>query len=174
MLPLRNILGKCIGAGTIVIFVLAGISLLTAQTRNGEPRGGIAIPGLGIESILIGASTLDNVVSDYGDDFSTILHKRYSIEYEYKGLGLAFYACAADPQRRIFNIEITPPYRATTPEGAVLGKSVKNDVTTLYADINGIDLEYDSNDVLVMMDIYSEEGLTQCDEYGILPEVNEQ
>lgn len=167
---------RAIATMSVFAVIIFGSAIYAdAQETKDAPRSGLAVPGMGLEGIMIGVSTLDDVAREYGDGFEEISHKKYSIEYDYKNLGLSFYACAMDPHRRIFVIEILAPYQATTPEGAVLGRPMNDELRQAYKDIGGIAFEYGDRNVLTTIDIFDKEGLTQCDSvYGKSPEANEQ
>jgi hypothetical protein len=85
--------------------------------------------GVGISGILIGKSTASDVVSSFGTKYTVNTHNEYSREIEYTDLGLSFYYCLKDKQKRIFLVEV---YHGTTSKGIVIGQSTLKDVHDLY------------------------------------------
>jgi hypothetical protein len=83
----------------------------------------------------VGHSNADDVASVYGKTFETIEHGAQSDEMRYAPLGLSFYYCRADQQKRIFRIEARAPFNGFTARGIVLGKSTLRDVLAAYGQI---------------------------------------
>jgi hypothetical protein len=91
--------------------------------------------GLGVGRIYVGHSTMDDVVAAYGKTFETIERGPQSYEMRYAPLGLSFYLCHADEQKRVFEIEARAPFNGFTARGIVLGKSTLRDVIAAYGQI---------------------------------------
>ncbi len=149
---------------------LAVIFASTVQSVDGQSRSRpLLVEGVGTENIVVGKSTIENVFIEYGSDYRLIEHGKYSLEYFYKQLGLAFYACRADPNKEVFVIVSRPKSGATTTKGIVVGRSTKAEVEDLYYDQNGIEFFYGANDVVNEIDIFEDGGIRQCDTvFGII------
>src|SRR5438874_4855171 len=85
--------------------------------------------GVGISGILIGKSTASDVVSAFGSKYTVNTHNDYSREIEYADLGLSFYYCLKDKQKRIFLVEV---HHGTTSKGIIIGTSTLKDIQDLY------------------------------------------
>ena len=138
-----------------------------AQENNLAPS---VTEGESIDQIVIGSSTAGDVVARYGADYKLVKHKQYSYEMIYKNLGLAFYYCAADPNKEIFVVEVEPPSRAVTAKGVTLGESSLADVFRLYGgESEGGDAEYDGISFFAEIDDSEEDGE---DDRDAVPAVN--
>ena len=127
-----------------------------AQENNLAPS---VTEGESIDQIVIGSSTAGDVVARYGADYKLVKHKQYSYEMIYKNLGLAFYYCAADPNKEIFVVEIEPPSRAVTAKGVILGESSLADVFRLYGGESGRDeAEYEGISFFAEVEDDEEDG----------------
>jgi hypothetical protein len=122
----------------LACLVCASLILVHAQSlprinreEDARPRELIS-EGLGVGRIYIGHSTADDVASVYGKTFETIEHGAQSFEMRYAPLGLSFYYCRADQQKRIFRIEARAPFNGFTARGIVPGKSKLRDVLAAY------------------------------------------
>lgn len=108
----------------------------TAQTGNQPERclveNCLIKDGVGIESIVVGQSVLSDTVARFGDDYKLIEHRQYSYEARYEKLGLSFYYRYGDEQKKIFEIEVRPPFRGVTENGLLLGKSTLEEVEKKY------------------------------------------
>jgi hypothetical protein len=104
------------------------------RESDARPRELIS-EGLGVGRIYVGHSTADDVASVHGKTFETIEHGAQSDEMRYAPLGLSFYYCRADQQKRIFRIEARAPFNGFTARGIVLGKSTLRDVLAAYGQI---------------------------------------
>ena len=113
---------------------LLGASLLSSPAASAEGRTDrqLISEGLGIEGIFVGRSTMENIVAAYGKDYNLIKHGTYSVEIQYRELGLSFYYCVEDQQKRIFDIECYAPFDGFTARGIILGRSTLSDVAKAY------------------------------------------
>lgn len=116
-----------------ILFLTCALIPLVTFAQN---REGYVVEGESLDNILIGKSTMDDVVAIYGNDYKLIKHREYSYEMVYKNLGVSFYSCQADPNREIFSIYFQAPFRATTAQGIVLGKSSLADVFKIFGKAN--------------------------------------
>src|SRR5437588_9311620 len=92
--------------------------------------------GVGISDILIGKSTKSDVLARYGDRYKLIKHNKYSVEMEYADLGLSFYYCLKDKEKKIFLVEV---HHGTTSKGIVIGQSTLQDVLDKYGEPESTD-----------------------------------
>ena len=129
------------------------------------------VEGTGLGAIVVGKSTLGDVVQQYGGDYEVIEHLKYSYEYSYPKLGLSFYSCRADSNNEIFVLVTRKPFQARTAKGIILGKSTKSDVERLYGggEVRGVEFFYNAKDRVEEIDIFEDAGITQCDDkFGIV------
>ncbi|HEX8845269.1 MAG TPA: hypothetical protein VF791_11525 [Pyrinomonadaceae bacterium] len=107
-----------------------------AQKKSGPERclveDCLVRDGVGIENIAVGRSSLRDVVARFGNDYELIDHNKYSYEARYFDLRLSFYYRYGDEHKKIFVIDIRPPFRGVTESGIVLGKSTLGDVEGKY------------------------------------------
>ncbi len=139
------------------------------QTEKDEYK--IVKEGTGLEGIVDGKSTMQDVIDKFGKNYRWIVHKKYSYQMAYPN-GLSFYICQSDKKKEVFDIEIKPPYKAKTSRGIVLGKSTVEDVQKTYGksatdalEYNGVSFSYTSQKgkkVITMIDIFEKTGLRQC------------
>jgi len=118
---------------------LLAISLMLLLTGGGTERGSFGsqsskqwtyiTEGVGISGILIDKSTASDVGSAFGNKYTVNTHNEYSREIEYTNLGLSFYYCLKDKQKRIFLVEV---HHGTTSKGIIIGESTLKDVHDLY------------------------------------------
>lgn len=117
------------------LIAVASVPGVTAPaSRSGPPESTMIEAGVGIYGVIIGESSMADVVSMYGDGFKLIDHNKYSYEIEYADLGLGFYYCQSDPDKKIFCVEVQAPCYGVTSEGIVLGESTVKDVLNLYGE----------------------------------------
>ena len=122
------ILRKYISVGIYgAIFLSLSVPFALAQNRKG-----LIVDGVNFENILIGKTTMKEVKAKYGENYETNKNGDYSVEIIYKTLGLTFYACAADPNKEIFDIVFESPAAIKTSKGIILGKSTLGDVYRIY------------------------------------------
>jgi hypothetical protein len=88
--------------------------------------------GLGVGRIYVGRSTAADVADVYGKTSETVEHGAQPAELRYANLGLSFYYCHDDEQKRIVRIEARQPFEGFTARGIILGKSTLNDVIKAY------------------------------------------
>jgi hypothetical protein len=88
--------------------------------------------GLSVGRIYVGRSTAADVADIYGKTFETVEHGAQAGEMRYASLGLSFYYCHEDEQKRIVRVEARPPFDGFTARGIVLGESRARDVLKAY------------------------------------------
>jgi hypothetical protein len=93
----------------------------------------VITPGVGIGGVLINKSTEGDVSAIFGDKYALITHNKYSCEMKFDALGLSFFYCLKDEQKRIFLIEA---HQGVTDKGIVIGRSTANDVDKIYGEQN--------------------------------------
>lgn len=98
---------------------------ITAQTQPPSPPGPVITAGVGAEGIRVGVSTVQDVIAKYGTQYEKIKHEAYSYQLKYPELGMSFYYCQQDPDKKLFTIEYL---RGSTSDGIVIGKSTIADV----------------------------------------------
>lgn len=170
------------------LFLLLFVNLIclsfqsTVNAQNLQQKGSQKTPppklnvireGVGIEGIIVGKSTMDDVVKKFGKDYNWITNKKYSYQMAYPKLGLSFYICQADKRKEIFVIEIKPPYRARTSRNVVLGQSTVEDIEKIYGKLKsgleyrGISFYYQrvgKKRVVSSIDVTENSGIRQCRE----------
>ncbi|HEX9961815.1 MAG TPA: hypothetical protein VGB00_12830, partial [Pyrinomonadaceae bacterium] len=161
------------------------LSLTTANAQNNKlaaQKPNVIREGVGIEGIVVGKSTMDDVIKKFGRDYNWITNKKYSYQMTYAKLGLSFYICQADKRKQIFDIEIKQPYRAKTSKGIILGKSTVEDIYKIYGksrgggigassvedlEFRGVSFFYNNirgKKVVTIIDIVENPGIRQCKE----------
>lgn len=90
--------------------------------------------GVGISDVLINKSTKSDVESRFGEKYRLIKHNRYSYEMKYDNLGLSFFYCLRDLEKKIFLIET---YHGATSKGIVIGQSTLKDIFDNYGKEEG-------------------------------------
>ena len=142
-------------------------SLLTVEAQ----KLNVINEGVGIEGIVVGKSTMDDVIKKFGKDYNWITNKKYSYKMTYAKLGLSFYICQADRRKEIFVIEIKPPYRAKTSRNVILGKSTFEEIEKIYGKLKegleyrGINFYYrrvGNKRVVSAIDVTENSGVRQC------------
>jgi len=127
--------------------------------------------GVGIEGIVVGKSTMDDVVKKFGKDYNWITNKKYSYQMTYAKLGLSFYICQSDKRKEIFVIEIKAPYRAKTSRNITLGQSTVEDIEKIYGKLKsgleyrGISFYYNrvgKKRIVSTIDVTENSGIRQC------------
>jgi hypothetical protein len=88
--------------------------------------------GLSVGRIYVGRSTAADVADIYGKTFETVEHGAQAGEMRYASLGLSFYYCHEDEQKRIVRVEARPPFEGFTARGIILGESRARDVLKAY------------------------------------------
>src|SRR4051812_27694304 len=98
-----------------ITFIICCVSVELSQSahiyssRSNLPQSVVIEEGIGIAGITIGKSSMSDVVAMYGNDFKLIEHNGYSTEIQYADLGLAFWYCQNNPNKKIFCIEVKSP-----------------------------------------------------------------
>jgi hypothetical protein len=88
--------------------------------------------GLGVGRIYVGRSTAADVADAYGKTSETVEHGAQPSELRYASLGLSFYYCREDEQKRIVRVEAREPFEGFTARGIILGESRARDVLKAY------------------------------------------
>jgi hypothetical protein len=104
-------------------------------SNTGSPQSEVIIEGLGVGGIIVGNSRMSDVVLAYGEGFKLVQHNKYSYEAKYNDLGLSFYYCYSDEEKKIFTIKIKPPFHGSTNKGIIVGESTLQDVFDLYGKV---------------------------------------
>jgi hypothetical protein len=120
---------------SLVLCGLACVQLNVARTgsfaKSKPEQWTFITEGVGIVDVLIGKSTKSDVLARYGNRYKLIKHNEYSREMEYADLGLSFYYCFKDTEKKIFLIEV---HQGATSKGIVIGQSTLKDVYDLYGE----------------------------------------
>jgi len=126
----------------IAVFILcvlmsgSQIQRVDAQQPNNRQFEQVSITeGVGIDVIEIGKSTTDSVIASYGKRFTLEKHNDYSSELVYANLGLSFYSCAKDQEKKIFLIEVL---EGSTSKGISVGSTLE-DVLNIYGEPDEVD-----------------------------------
>ena len=114
----------------LIIFQLSCVSL--KNNKQSEKKIEKIIDGVGIGNIVVGQSTSDQVIENYGNSYRLDEHDQYSIEMVYQEKGLSFYYEYNDSLKTIFSIVIKAPVRGITKKGIVLGKHTMQEVIEKY------------------------------------------
>lgn len=145
------------------------MTILNAQKTTPKPN--VIKEGVGIEGIVVGKSTMDDVIKKFGRDYNWITNKKYSYQMTYAKLGLSFYICQSDKRKEIFVIEIKAPYRAKTSRNVVLGQSTVEDIEKAYGKLKsgleyrGISFYYQrvgKKRIVSTIDVTENSGIRQC------------
>jgi hypothetical protein len=143
----------------------------TMQTAKQKNLPNIVHEGKGIEGIVVGVSSMDDVEKKFGKSYKLIPHKKYSYQMSYGALGISFYACQSDVKKQIFVIEIKQPYKAKTSRGIILGSSTVEDIQKAYGKLKeglayrGIDFYYNTiggKKIVTEIDVVENTGIRQC------------
>lgn len=127
--------------------------------------------GKGIEGIVVGKSTMNDVANKFGKDYHFEANKKYSYQMTYSRLGLVFYICQSDRSKEIFLIEIKSPYKAKTSKGVTLGQSTKEETEKIYGkpkdgfEYKGVSFYYHtfgSRRIISEIDVTENSGIRQC------------
>jgi hypothetical protein len=149
------------------------LSLTTAINAQDKtaPKPNVVKEGVGIEGIVVGKSTMDDVIKKFGRNYNWITNKKYSYQMTYAKLGLSFYICQADTHKEIFDIEIKAPYRAKTTRGIILGQSTVEDIEKAYGKLKsgleyrGVSFYYNrvgKKRIVSTIDVTENSGIRQC------------
>jgi hypothetical protein len=142
----------------------------SVPTQENEYK--IARESVGLEGIVVGKSTMNDVIEKFGKNYRWVVHKKYSYQMAYPN-GLSFYICQSDKKKQVFDIEIKPPYKAKTHRGIILGKSTVEDVYRIYGKPNsgleykGVHFYYTNRGgkkIITTIDIVESKGIRQCDQ----------
>ena len=106
-----------------------------SRSNTGSRQSEDITDGFGVNGIIVGRSTMSDVVSRYGEDFELVEHNKYSYEAKYMGMGLSFFYCYTDEEKKIFSIKIKPPFHGITSRGIIVGESTLQDVFDLYGKV---------------------------------------
>ncbi|HEX8370819.1 MAG TPA: hypothetical protein VF604_19895 [Pyrinomonadaceae bacterium] len=145
---------------------------VNAQNKTTQKLN-LVFEGFGLPGIIVGKSTMDDVIKKFGRDYNWITNKKYSYQMTYAKLGLSFYICQADKRKEVFVIEIKSPYRAKTSRGVVLGQSTVEDIEKIYGKLKagleyrGISFYYNRSGkkrIVSTIDVTENSGIRQCKE----------
>jgi len=114
---------------SLTLSVLVMGSLLANVGQSTSHEWTYITEGVGISGIFINKSTASDVAVAFGNKFTVHTHNEYSREIQYTDLGLSFYYCLKDKQKRIFLIEV---HHGTTQKGIMIGRSTLHDVYDFY------------------------------------------
>ncbi|MCJ8314199.1 MAG: ankyrin repeat domain-containing protein [Saccharospirillaceae bacterium] len=89
------------------------------------------LDGEGIGLIKINSATHADVVSQYGENFELIIHKKYSIQIKYT-IGLSFYYKYHDDEGVIFSIAVRKPFNGETKKNINISTNTLGDVFEKY------------------------------------------
>ena len=103
--------------------LLAVCALLSSTLMAAETP--VITPGVGADGLRVGVSTEQDVIAKYGAQFEKIKHLEYSYQLKYPELGMSFYYCQQDPDKKLFTIEYL---RGSTNDGIVIGRSTMAEV----------------------------------------------
>jgi hypothetical protein len=155
------------------------VGLTEAQTKKPKvvkesENYKIVREGVGLEGIVVGRSTVADVVKKFGKNYAKKTYGKYSHSINFSKLGLAFYYCQTDKTQEIFNIEIRAPYKAKTGKGIILGKSTLADIYKIYGKNRDGSLQYEGvnffyanfrgKKTVTVIDIVEKDGIRQCKE----------
>ncbi len=153
------------------------VSLTEAQRKKPTVKKAetykIAREGVGIEGIVVGRSTVADVIKKLGKNYVKKTYEKWSFSINYSKLGLAFYYCQTDKSKEIFDIEIRAPYKAKTSKGVILGKSTLEDIYKIYGkskdglEYKGVSFfyaNYKGKKTVTVIDIVENSGIRQCKE----------
>ena len=161
---------------TIGLFFIAGNAQnkkSEAEFKNPKTDEKLATiyEGKGVDGIVVGRSTMNDVAGKLGKNYRREVNKKYSYQMTYDRLGLSFYVCQSDKKKQIFLIEIKSPFKAQTKRGVILGKSTKEETEKIYGkpkngfEYPGINFYYNvfgSRKIISEIDIKENSGLRQC------------
>lgn len=157
----------------IPIFLILTFSLgLNAQSKTKPKDAYFKITeGVGIEGLVVGKSTADDVSKKFGKSYKWIVNKKYSFQMTYPERGLSFYICQSDTKKQIFDIEIRQPYKGKTTKGIVPGQSTVEDVHKAYGkrksglEYRGVSFYYApfrGKKIITVVDVVEKTGIRQC------------
>lgn len=148
---------------------------IVAQGKKNTPKSSetysTATAGKGIDGVVIGKSTMDDVIKKFGTEYRWVVNKKYSFQMNYYRLGIAFYMCQADKKKEIFVIEMKAPFKVKTQRGVILGKSTVEEIEKKYGKLKsgleyrGISFYYNrinGKRVVTEIDITESTGIRQC------------
>jgi hypothetical protein len=130
MMTMLNRLAFVCLIGAALTFARAQSLPQISRNEDARPRE-LLSEGLGVGKIYVGHSTFDDVVEAYGKGYA-LVERSGRDEMRYETLGLSFWYCQDDPQKRIFRVECRAPFAGFTARGIVLGKSAVRDVLKAY------------------------------------------
>ena len=160
-------------------FVGSAHAQTAAKQADAKPSSmRTAKEGVGIEGLIVGKSTMADVIKKFGKGYKWNVHKKYSFSMTYPDLGLAFYMCQSDQKKQIFDIEMREPFKVKTAKGIVLGSSTVADIERIYGkskdglEYKGVNFYYANRKgkkIVTVIDIIEPEGIRQCKEATAAP-----
>jgi len=106
-----------------------GLGVARASKPSASKRWFYILEGVGTAGITIGQSTDRDVISTLGPKYEAVTHNQYSVEIKYAELGLSFYYCLKNKQKKIFDIVVD---YGTTSKGITIGESTLKDIYDQY------------------------------------------
>ncbi|MBN1638555.1 MAG: hypothetical protein JW866_06300 [Ignavibacteriales bacterium] len=91
---------------------------------------------IGIKGAIIGQSTKEEILQNFGKEYEEIIHNKYSVEMNYSDLGISFFYGYKDPFKTIFSIRLEYPFQGETLRGIKLGESRAQEVIDKYGQKN--------------------------------------
>lgn len=161
---------------TLLIILTSCLFFVDAQTKQAKNQKlNLALEGRGVAGVVVGQFTMSDIIRKFGKKYKLITHSKYSYQMKYEKIGLSFYACQSDKQKKIFSIEMRPPFRVKTSRGIILGKSKVKDVLRIYGapeDENSSWFEYKGVDFRSIDSETNEANLLGGNENLIINEIN--
>jgi hypothetical protein len=158
-------------AGLMSCFLM--FSIAEAQSTKPTNKVKIVREGVGFDGIVVGKSTMADVIKKLGKDYKLKTHKKYSYQLVYPN-GVSFYVCQADKRKQIFDIELRAPFEAKTSKGITLGQSTLEDIYKIYGrqkegglQYRGVSFFYVKSrgkNTVTVIDIVENSGIRQCEE----------
>ena len=155
----------------VIALILISTVCITAQNDKSKETYNLVREGKGIEGIVVGRSTMNDVVKKLGKDYRWQINKKYSYQMTYDRKGVSFYMCQEDKRKQIFLIEIKSPYKAKTTKGVILGKSTKEETEKIYGkprdgfEYRGVSFYYNkinNRNLISEIDVTESAGIRQC------------
>ena len=158
----------------ILVSCFLMFSVGEAQSTKQTNKLKVVREGVGFDGIVVGKSTMADVIKKFGKDYNLKTHKKYSYQLIYPN-GVSFYVCQADKRKQIFDIEMRAPFEAKTSKGITIGKSTLEDIYKIYGkkkkeeglQYPGVSFFYvksGGKNTVTVIDIVENSGIRQCEE----------
>ncbi len=141
------------------------------ETTKTQENQVLVTEGRGMNGLVVGKSTMNDVIQKYGKNYKWVANKKYSYQMIYPKENLSFYICQSDKKKEIFLIEMKRPFKAKTTKGIILGKSTLEDVHRIYGkkksglEYRGVSFYYNEisgKNIVTEIDVTENAGLRQC------------